>query len=85
MYAVEASWEMVAAARQIVADNGLAGVVTVIQGRVEDAEIPVSEDESLRVTSTPHCSCVANILVKGLILFANIPVDDKASLPARSL
>ena len=32
---------MAAAARQIVADNGLAGVVTVIQGRVEDAEIPV--------------------------------------------
>ena len=49
MYAVEASWEMAAAARQIVADNGLAGVVTVIQGRVEDAEIPVGEDVSFRV------------------------------------
>lgn len=50
MYAVEASWEMAAAARQIVADNGLAGVVTVIQGRVEDAEIPVGEDMSFRVS-----------------------------------
>ena len=49
VYAVEASWEMAAAARQIVADNGLAGVVTVIQGRVEDAEIPVGEDVSFRV------------------------------------
>ena len=32
---------MASAARQIVKDNGLSDVITVIQGFVEDAEIPV--------------------------------------------
>ena len=41
VYAIEASPQMAAAARQIVKDNGFSNVVTVIEGLVEDAEIPV--------------------------------------------
>ena len=41
VYVIEASPEMASAARQIVEDNGLSDVITVIGGFVEDVEIPV--------------------------------------------
>ena len=47
VYAIEASPEMASVARQIVKDNGLSDVITVIEGFVEDVEIPVRMTKKL--------------------------------------
>ena len=43
-------------AREIVADNGLDNIVTIIKGKVEDVELPVKQVRELSLPATHACS-----------------------------
>ena len=55
VYAIEASSVMAAVARQNVKDNGFSGVVTVVEGFIEDAKIPANSVDAVLSEWMGYC------------------------------